>query len=112
MKIDTFKTKNEIKKSSTCGCFYCLKTFPASEVVEYWDKNQTPVCPKCGHDSVIGDHQLKNHSLEEVLKTHHVDGFCWGYVSSSDSLEWIPTKIFKERLIKENPELLKFKFKK
>lgn len=44
----------DIEASDICGCFYCLKTFPPAEITEWWDRDgQTPVCPKCGIDSVI-----------------------------------------------------------
>lgn len=48
--------RDEIAKSSTCGCFYCCKTFKADSVLVWVDKRgKTAVCPKCGIDSVLGD---------------------------------------------------------
>ena len=45
----------DIEASEICGCFCCLKTFPPTAIKTWWDSdNQTPVCPKCGIDSVIG----------------------------------------------------------
>jgi hypothetical protein len=41
------------------GCFNCLAIFRPAEISEWWDDEygapQTPVCPNCGIDSVIGD---------------------------------------------------------
>jgi NAD-dependent SIR2 family protein deacetylase len=47
------RNREEIEKSSVCGCFYCLATFPAKEVDEWTDDQQTALCPKCGIDSVL-----------------------------------------------------------
>ena len=48
----------EILASETCGCFYCLQTFPPSQIVEWCDEvnevGQTALCPNCGIDSVLG----------------------------------------------------------
>lgn len=53
----SFKTRGEIEKSTNVGCFFCAEIFPAAEIAEWVDGEQTPVCPKCGIDSVIGDAQ-------------------------------------------------------
>lgn len=48
----------DIEASTVCGCFYCLKTFPPSEVTEWMEEGgdgETALCPRCGIDSVIGD---------------------------------------------------------
>ena len=39
--------------SKECGCFYCLATFPGSEVKNWIDMTETAMCPKCGIDSVL-----------------------------------------------------------
>jgi hypothetical protein len=38
---------------TACGCFYCLQVFPADEVVEWIDDGRTPLCPRCGIESVV-----------------------------------------------------------
>ena len=52
-------TANEsaLEKGTMCGCFYCLRVFPASMITEWInDRNgKTAVCPFCGIDSVIGE---------------------------------------------------------
>ena len=52
-----FCTNNQkaISKSKNCGCFYCMKIFPASEVEDFLAKENTALCPKCNIDSVICD---------------------------------------------------------
>jgi hypothetical protein len=36
-----------------CGCFCCLQTFPAVEVIDWIDDGDTPVCPHCGVAAVL-----------------------------------------------------------
>jgi hypothetical protein len=50
-----FANKESIAASDTCGCFYCLKTFPASETREWFRRVETETarCPYCGIDSVL-----------------------------------------------------------
>lgn len=49
----------EVLASELCGCFYCLATYPSSEIEEWTDEDrvgigQTALCPRCDIDSVIG----------------------------------------------------------
>ena len=44
----------EVTSSDVCGCFYCEKTFPSSEITDWTDAGKTALCPRCGIDSVIG----------------------------------------------------------
>lgn len=49
--------RKQIVTSELCGCFYCIKVYPPSEVMEWVDEDkvgQTALCPYCGIDSVIG----------------------------------------------------------
>lgn len=52
-------TSNEgdLRASSKCGCFYCLRIYEPSEIREWIDDRNglTALCPYCGIDSVIGD---------------------------------------------------------
>ena len=36
-----------------CGCFHCLAIFEATEVVDWIDDGETPLCPRCGVDAVM-----------------------------------------------------------
>lgn len=48
-----------VMHSDVCGCFYCCRIFPPSQIGE-WVKDgensadRTALCPFCGIDSVIG----------------------------------------------------------
>jgi hypothetical protein len=54
-----------VKASAACGCFYCQKSYPPSEVEDWIEETGgelsqrpdpwTALCPHCGIDSVIGD---------------------------------------------------------
>jgi hypothetical protein len=47
-------SREELQRSSLCGCFYCFATFTSAEISDWIDDGQTAVCPKCSVDSVIG----------------------------------------------------------
>jgi len=44
----------ELDDSAHCGCFFCFRTFAASDIKIWIDKDQTALCPRCGIDAVIG----------------------------------------------------------
>jgi len=52
-----------VRRSTRCGCFYCLSMFASAEVVEWVDEppacprgpGRTAICPKCGIDAVLPD---------------------------------------------------------
>ncbi len=46
--------REQVLASEVCGCFYCRKTYPPSEIGEWVDRGETALCPKCGIDAVIG----------------------------------------------------------
>ena len=47
--------RSSIMKDKKCGCFYCLKIFSPTEILDWIDDNNTAICPYCGIDSVIGE---------------------------------------------------------
>ena len=64
-----------IEKSKLCGCFYCLRTYPPSEIKEWVGiKGDDAICPKCGIDSVLGDAACKLNV--KVLKAMRAHWFC------------------------------------
>ena len=48
-----------VRFSNQCGCYHCLKKFPASEVRDWVDEGATAVCPKCGIDAVLPDSMVE-----------------------------------------------------
>lgn len=50
----SFRGKDWLSASQTCGCFYCLRAFDFEQINNWVDDDQTALCPYCGIDSVIG----------------------------------------------------------
>jgi hypothetical protein len=52
--------RSELARSEVCGCFYCLATYPPSDVVAWVDARdetgpgRTALCPRCDVDAVLG----------------------------------------------------------
>lgn len=107
MKPKTFKTKSIIKDSTKCACYYCLQEFNFNEIIEFIDNKETPVCPNCGIDSVLGDNQVDNLELEKVKM--HIHSFCWGYTANKKMI-WHPTPLWRNRLKYLYPNLDQFRY--
>ena len=56
-----------VERSTACGCFYCMHVFAPHEITAWAGLDisriddphasaDTAVCPRCGSESVIGDH--------------------------------------------------------
>jgi uncharacterized Zn finger protein len=54
-----------IGESEQCGCFYCGRIFPSTDVKQYVRKSRkdpqptTALCPHCGIDSVVSDNAVE-----------------------------------------------------
>lgn len=48
------------------GCFYCRKTFVASEIEDWIDNDQTAMCPRCSIDSVLAD-SIEPRALDQTF---------------------------------------------
>ena len=44
---------DEIKKSSKCGCYFCISVQNSADVVDFVDDGTTGLCPNCGIDSLL-----------------------------------------------------------
>lgn len=52
----SFRNKEQLEKSTMCGCFFCGRIFHPSEITSYISTDEsTAECPYCNTDSVIGD---------------------------------------------------------
>jgi len=60
----------QVEASPLCGCFYCLQTYPPTEISEWVDDEQTALCPKCGIDSVIGSNSAVPLDHEFLSQMH------------------------------------------
>ena len=66
--------RKNLEKDTRCGCFHCLKIFNHNEIDEWWDDDDTAVCPYCGIDSVLG--ASSGFSItEQFLKGMHKEWF-------------------------------------
>lgn len=61
--------KQDLMKSDKAGCYYCRKIYPASEVKEFIEGEDTALCPKCGIDSVLPD-SVYDLSIEKLRELH------------------------------------------
>lgn len=73
--VQSFKNKEKIESSKTCGCFYCLNIFSSKEVVEWVDKGKTALCPKCGIDSVLPEMYANKETLAKMQDIYFVGFF-------------------------------------
>lgn len=49
-----------------CACFRCLTVFSATEIIDWIDDGNTPVCPYCGSDALVeGDTDMR-----ELVRLH------------------------------------------
>lgn len=51
-----------------CGCFSCLQIFPATEVIDWIDDGETPLCPLCGLATVMPGET----DLNRLLQLRHL----------------------------------------
>jgi hypothetical protein len=61
----------KVEAASLCGCFYCERQFPPSEIVDWVDdKEGTAICPHCGIDSVLPDSPASKISPKLLADMH------------------------------------------
>jgi hypothetical protein len=66
------KHRAELLASTTCGCYFCFRQFPATAVAHWIDGNQTALCPSCGIDAVLGSSSgfvITDHFLRKMHRT-------------------------------------------
>lgn len=83
----SIRNRAEVLASAMCGCFACLKTFPSSDIGEWWDLDRTrldgkesvspevgmtAVCPCCGLDAVLGDQCGRELTSEFLVQMQHI----------------------------------------
>ena len=58
----SIRHRERIERSTLCGCFHCLATFPPAEITDWVDgpegdddlqQGVTALCARCGIDSVL-----------------------------------------------------------
>jgi hypothetical protein len=61
----SMRHRAEIEASTRCACFFCFRTFAATDIKTWIDGNQTALCPRCGVDSVLGS--ASTHRLDDAF---------------------------------------------
>ena len=68
-----------MRASDTLGCYYCCRVFSGNtEITEWADGGETPICPFCGIDSVVVYEPKKDGNLDNfkrVLARYHKESF-------------------------------------
>jgi len=72
----SYLNRASIEKSIQCGCYFCLRVFNATEIVDWVDEGQTAVCNSCDIDAIIGDYDDVSASDVYVLAELHERYFC------------------------------------
>ncbi len=71
--LHSYLNASEFESGKECCCIYCQRFFPADEVVEFVDDDETALCPYCGIDSVIvlgADEKISKELLAELNKRY------------------------------------------
>ena len=82
----SYENRYEIEQSKMCGCYYCMRTFPAS-LIRYQDYvmlDNSALCPLCGIDAVIGDASGVPINEEVLTEIYDVE---FSIVTSSDNYD-------------------------
>ncbi len=49
----SFRNRAAVLSAPKACCFYCLAEFPPASIAAWADEGETPLCPRCGIDSVL-----------------------------------------------------------
>ena len=68
--------EKDIRNSTLCGCFNCLKIFSPDKIIEWLEEDpkcprgsgKTAICPFCGIDTVLPDNIIGTELNKELLK--------------------------------------------
>jgi hypothetical protein len=66
-----YKNRRLLESSKIAGCLKCCEIIQINEINSYTDDNQTCICPKCGHDTIICDqtgYEITSQSLMNANK--------------------------------------------
>jgi hypothetical protein len=74
--------EESVRKSEKCGCFYCLRIYDASAIIDWVKESEdcprgpgkTALCPYCGIDAVIPD-EAGYELTDQLLSVMHSEYF-------------------------------------
>ena len=49
----SFNNVEELDRTEMCGCYFCIRIFPVSEVTDFVDNGITALCPNCDIDAIL-----------------------------------------------------------
>ena len=53
-------------------CYYCMKSIPFKEIIEWIDNNETALCPLCGIDAIVSQHHRNKFTDEEWIRLNRL----------------------------------------
>jgi hypothetical protein len=60
----------ELEASTRCACFFCFRSFAATDIKAWIDSETTALCPGCGVDAVLGNGATHSISDGFLRKMH------------------------------------------
>lgn len=49
----SIRNRSALGQSHRASCYFCLRTFPAADVISWTDNGDTALCPFCRIDAVL-----------------------------------------------------------
>jgi len=49
----SFNNVEELNLNEKCGCYFCIRTFPVTEITDFADNGKTALCPNCDIDAIL-----------------------------------------------------------
>ena len=65
----SIRNREGLLPGTLAACYHCLHVFPAEEITDFTDAEETALCPYCGIDSVLPQHagySFERENLEEM----------------------------------------------
>ncbi len=89
----SFRNRDMLARGGKCGCFYCLRTFDAGDVIQWVHDDATALCPLCGIDAVLSSRrasiepafllQMHAHWFRHTVRVDLSDGLAMPRKSAS-----------------------------
>ncbi len=70
--------KQIVLNQEECGCFYCLRVYNTTEIVDWIDMGDTALCPYCSVDAVLPDIESCPIHNNDFMKMMNEKYFSWG----------------------------------
>ena len=64
----SIRNRDGLLPGTQAACYHCLNVFPAEEVTEFTDAEETALCPKCGIDAVLPQHAGYSFEKDNLIR--------------------------------------------